>query len=350
MKTPRTALLASALVLFCSGLLVTSGWSVFQPATAITGVTRLAGEFLESLEPKQHEQAVLSYDSELRVNWHFIPMETRKGLKLRDMTEPQRDRAYKLLQTCLSEAGYTKARGIMNLEKLLYSLEAVGQRERRDDLKYYFTFFGDPRQEERWGISIEGHHLSLNFVFEGDRMVASTPQFFAANPAVIKTQNSLGFEQGKQILRDEQELAFQLVQSLTAEQQRGAIIDAKAPKEIRNAGAVHPPQEPASGIPAAQLLPEQQKMLRQLIDAYAGAIPPKVAALRLKQIEEDGFKNVHFAWAGATQPGIGHYYRIQGESFLIEFVNTQPDAAGNPANHIHCVWRDMHGDFALSAE
>ena len=167
MKTPRTALLASALVLFCSGLLVTSGWSVFQPATAITGVTRLAGEFLESLEPKQHEQAVLSYDSELRVNWHFIPMETRKGLKLRDMTEPQRDRAYKLLQTCLSEAGYTKARGIMNLEKLLYSLEAVGQRERRDDLKYYFTFFGDPRQEERWGISIEGHHLSLTSCLKG---------------------------------------------------------------------------------------------------------------------------------------------------------------------------------------
>ena len=24
--------------------------------------------------------------------------------------------------------------------------------------------------------------------------------------------------------------------------------------------------------------------------------------------------------------------------------------AGNPANHIHCVWRDMHGDFAIPAE
>ncbi|MEO1972064.1 MAG: DUF3500 domain-containing protein, partial [Pirellulaceae bacterium] len=47
------------------------------------------------------------------------------------------------------------------------------------------------------------------------------------------------------------------------------------------------------------------------------------------------------------KPGIGHYYRIQGPTFLIEFVNTQPDAAGNPANHIHCVWRDMKGDFAI---
>ena len=49
------------------------------------------------------------------------------------------------------------------------------------------------------------------------------------------------------------------------------------------------------------------------------------------------------------RPGIGHYYRIQGPTFLIEFVNTQPDAEGNPASHIHCVWRDPRGDFALSA-
>ena len=42
-----------------------------------------------------------------------------------------------------------------------------------------------------------------------------------------------------------------------------------------------------------------------------------------------------------------HYYRIQGPTFLIEFVNTQPDPAGNPANHIHCVWRDMQGDLGI---
>jgi hypothetical protein len=38
---------------------------------------------------------------------------------------------------------------------------------------------------------------------------------------------------------------------------------------------------------------------------------------------------------------------VQGPTFLIEFVNTQPDAAGNLANHIHTLWRDMRGDFAL---
>ena len=29
--------------------------------------------------------------------------------------------------------------------------------------------------------------------------------------------------------------------------------------------------------------------------------------------------------------------RVEGTTFSIEFVNVQPDAEGNPANHIHCV-------------
>ncbi len=72
----------------------------------------------------------------------------------------------------------------------------------------------------------------------------------------------------------------------------------------------------------------------------------EVAGERLAAIRDAGWDKVSFCWAGATEQGIGHYYRVQGPTFLIELVNTQPDAAGNPANHIHCVWRDMKGDFA----
>jgi hypothetical protein len=90
-------------------------------------------------------------------------------------------------------------------------------------------------------------------------------------------------------------------------------------------------------------------MLRKLIAVYAHNLPADVAAQRLQAIEQAGFKKVHFAWAGADKPGIGHYYRIQGPTFLIELVNVQPDSAGNPASHIHSVWRDPRGDFALPA-
>ena len=39
-------------------------------------------------------------------------------------------------------------------------------------------------------------------------------------------------------------------------------------------------------------------------------------------------------------PGDSHYYRIQGQGFLIEYDNTQ-----NDANPIHLVWGDLEGGF-----
>jgi Protein of unknown function (DUF3500) len=43
---------------------------------------------------------------------------------------------------------------------------------------------------------------------------------------------------------------------------------------------------------------------------------------------------------GGLERGEGHYYRVQGSTFLIEYDNTQ-----NNANHIHCVWRNFKGDW-----
>ena len=72
-------------------------------------------------------------------------------------------------------------------------------------------------------------------------------------------------------------------------------------------------------------------------------VPPlryraEIAEADLKQIHEAG--DIFFAWAGGTEPGQGHYYRIQGPTFLIEYDNIQ-----DKANHIHSVWRDLKNDF-----
>jgi len=250
------------------------------------------------------------------------------------------------LKTTLSAAGYKKATQIMALEGLLAELEMGRGRNIRDPQRYYFTIFGQPGDKGRWGLSVEGHHLSLNFVFEANKVVSSTPAFFAANPGIVKNKNEK-FPVGTRVLRDEEQLGFDLVQSLNEKQLSVAMIADKAPREIRAAGEPQPPVEKATGIAAKELNKKQRKILNKLIRAYAGAMRSDVAGERMKRIDEAGTGAVHFSWAGALQPGTGHYYRIQGSTFLIEFVNTQPDAAGNPANHIHCVWRDMAGDFAL---
>ncbi len=309
-------------------------------------VTPSAKAFIKTLDAEQKKVALLPYGSAQRTDWHFIPKDKRKGLQVKHMSKPQRAAAHKLLRSTLSAAGYDKATNIMKLEGLLNELEGGKGRNIRDPERYYFTVFGEPGEKARWGLSIEGHHLSLNFVLEGGEVISSTPAFFAANPGIVKNKNET-VAVGTRVLRDEEQLAFDLVQSLNKQQLSAALIADKAPSEIRAAGEAQPPVSKAVGIASGDLNKQQTKTLVKLIKAYASAMRGEVYEARMKAIDDAGIGAVHFAWAGATEPGVGHYYRVQGPTFLIEFVNTQPDAAGNPANHIHCVWRDTAGDFAL---
>ncbi len=312
----------------------------------LDSLEQAAVRFLDSLDAHQRQVAVLPYDSPQRVDWHFIPRTERKGLQIRDMTPAQRQAALALLRNCLSEIGYSKAVKIMELEKVLHELEKTRQGgPLRDPERYYFTVFGHPGHG-RWGLSIEGHHLSLNFVMDNGRVISSTPSVFAANPAQMKSAVA-GVPQGLRVLAAEEQLAFELLSSLSEEQRGKAVISREPLREIRAAGQPQPPRTPPEGIAGGELTAAQRDVLKKLVQTYAANFPDQVSANRLEAIERAGWEKVHFAWAGALQPGVGHYYRIQGPTFLIEFVNTQPDAAGNPANHIHSVWRDMRGDFAI---
>ncbi len=326
---------------------LTLGGAVLGPARTQVSVVDAAKGFLATLDAKGRQTALLPFDTPQRLNWHFIPKTHRKGLQLRHMTQRQRQAAHRLLAACLSQVGYNKAVTIMSLEEVLAHLEGPGSRFRRDPLRYYFTLFGSPGTRGRWGLSIEGHHLSLNFVLEGNRIVAHTPAFFGANPGEVKGDYGVGPRRGTRVLKDEEVLAFRLLHSLSPSQRRRAVIAAKAPRDIRAGGEPQPPQTPPAGLPAADMTPQQREVLQQLIAVYARNMPDQVAQARLAEIEKAGLDRVHFAWAGADRPGVGHYYRIQGPTFLIELCNTQPDAAGNPANHIHSVWRDLRGDFGL---
>jgi hypothetical protein len=329
-------------------LLVSVQGAFIQSTKTAESMTAAATKYLASLSEEQRAQSVMEYDHPERSDWHFIPKAHRKGLQVRDMDDSQRQRAHDLLRSSLSQIGYDKATKIMELENLLKELETgrTGS-PLRDPYRYYFTVFGEPDSTGRWGLSVEGHHLSLNFVVEGDRVISSTPTVFAANPAIVKSASSTNIKEGLRLLADEEQLAFQLLASLTDEQKQKAIIAAEPLGEVRAAGEKEPPQDAPAGLAAEAMTREQTNLLRQLVEAYAQNLPEEVAKARMEEIRQAGPGHVHFAWAGAEQPGSGHYYRIQGPTFLIEFVNTQPDAAGNPANHIHCLWRDIRGDFAI---
>ncbi|MCR9293445.1 MAG: DUF3500 domain-containing protein [bacterium] len=349
----RLALAVTCLLLTCAAYksaaaqeAATAEKKPAQKAEAIQ-VLPNARAFLGTLSAEEKSKAVLDFEAASRVQWHFIPMETRKGLPMMEMSSEQKEAARKLLRSVVSKTGYEKATTIMALESVLRKLEGPGSEARRNPEKYYFTIFGSPKQKSRWGLSIEGHHLSLNFVFEGGKIIDSTPQFFAANPAQLKDDYGPEFPKGLRVLRAEEQLAFNLVKSLDAEQMAKAKLPGETPEEIRAAGEAQPPTEVLPGLAAADMNDEQQAMLKKLLQAYTVKMKPLVAKGRWTLIEENGFEKLTFSWSGATRPGVGHYYVVQGPTFLVEFINVQPDAAGNPANHIHCVWRDMQGDFDL---
>ena len=88
------------------------------------------------------------------------------------------------------------------------------------------------------------------------------------------------------------------------------------------------------------MTPAQRDMLMKLIDAYAAKMADDIAADGWRRSSKAGVDKIAFAWAGETERGKKHYYRVQGPTFLIEYDNTQ-----NDGNHIHSVWRDFNGDF-----
>ena len=233
-----------------------------KAASEAVQITRAAKSFVGSLSDEQKQTTMYPLDSPQLVGWHFIPKDERKGLELNAMNDAQRSAADELLASVLSKAGYNKATKIMDLESLLKELQSKrgGGGPIRDPLRYYVTIFGEPADAGRWALSIEGHHLSLNFVIEGENVVSSTPQFFATNPAIVKSENNSGVALGTRLLRFEETIAFELVNSMSKQQLESAVIAEQAPREIRAAGSAQPPQDEGVGIRWRDLSMEQRKV------------------------------------------------------------------------------------------
>ncbi len=317
--------------LFALALLITP-WCV-----GAQDVVTEATKFINALDEGQKAKAVYNFESTERFNWYFVPR-SRNGLPFAEMNASQRSAATALLKASLSEQGYAKATGIFALEAILRDLEGRNaDDEYRDPGKYYFTIFGSPSTGKAWGWRIEGHHLSLNFSSVSGQIDSSTPSFFGANPAKVPR----GPEFGRQVLQQETDLGFMLINSLSDVQQKKAIFASTALREIvtgndRQARLLEP-----MGIRYTELTENQQKTLMRLLDVYVKNYQLGFSRKLMDKIGKAGIENLSFAWAGSLQPGAGHYYRIQGPMLLIEYDNTQ-----NNANHVHTVVRDLTNDFA----
>jgi hypothetical protein len=334
-------------------LSASAAWSFFKLSVSGETMADAATRFLASFPEGERAKVALGLEDSKRTDWHFIPKPdgAREGVKVRDMNAEQRRAAHALLKAGLSEIGYGKATQIMELEGLLHELEkARGGKQIRDTERYFFTVYGKPSNDGKWAFSVEGHHLSLNFLIDKGNVVSSTPAAFCANPAIVKNDNVPSIKKGTRVLAKEETLAIDLYNSLTADQKKEAVFAEKPPGEVHGAGEIQPATNTPKGIVISKLSGQQRGILQSLIDVYASNFPPDIAKARQEAVQADGPDKITFAWAGSPKKGKGRYYCIQGPSFQIEFVNVQADSAGNPANHIHSVWRDMRGDFGIPAK
>lgn len=293
-------------------------------ATAVAAAT---ADFLDRLPPKLVASAFLPFDTEARRQWAYWPA-PRPGVALAGLDRGALKAAHRLLGTLLPLAAFARAVTIMSLDEVLDRIEGY-RSDRRHGLDYWIAVFGRPG-DQPWGVRFEGHHVSVHATIVGGD-VRLTPLFLGANPAVVE-------DGGRAVvapLGPEERLGFELLHALSTEQRSAAVISDRAPDDIasRNLPRLERAAGPPPGLPLAALT-----------GTSAGAAADQLLAVYLDRIPDGALRpdphGAAFAWAGADEPGFGHYYRVAGPRLLIELDNTQ-----DGANHVHTVVRDPGADF-----
>jgi len=170
--------------------------------------------------------------------------------------------------------------------------------------------------------------------------ISVTPFFLGSHPATVPS----GPHKGLRPLGPQEDLARQLMASLSEADRRAAIIADRAFGDI----VAGPGRESELGQPRGLLLSAidgaARNLVEALIDRFVGTLAPDLMAAQKRRVMEQELGRFRFAWAGPLTLGQGHYFRVHGPATLIEHDNTQ-----NNANHIHSVWRDLSVDFGNDA-
>jgi hypothetical protein len=316
------------------------------------------------------------FDGPQKTRWSNLPSGAfqREGLRLGDLTEPQRAAVMNLMSVALSRDGYRKVNDIMGGDEALRQTGGgrgprggapppgrdggargpnagaqdpqtpppgrAGGRGRGGpgggganfgrDL-YYLAFVGTPSVSMPWMLQFGGHHLAINLTLAGSE-ASMTPSLPATQPA------SYSFE-GRTIrpLGAENDKAFALINALDAAQRGQAVLSYRVADLVLGPGQDGRTIQP-EGIRASALTPTQQTMLWDLVREWTGIVTDAFAEPRLTEVRAD-LRDTWFAWSGPTTNGSAAYFRIQGPRLVIEY------APQNDVDHIHTIYRDPTNDY-----
>jgi hypothetical protein len=363
-KTILVAAFAVVAAWFCVSSLAQRGPATDTRAAAIAVASQ---KFLGMLDESQRSKAVFDFkDAEQRKRWSNLPVGSvpRAGLRMGDLTTPQRDAAMAVLKAALSPQGYDKVTQIVEADEALRTgagkagagkagyEKAKAEQAKGDKAKggkgggkgggasfgrdnYFISFLGQPSASEPFMIQFGGHHLGLNITFAGEHGTLA-PSHTGTQPARFelegKTVRPLGHEVDK---------AFALYSSLDEAQRKQATLGFEMRDLALGPGRDGQMIEP-EGVKGADLTEKQREMLIDLASEWTGIMHEAAAAAKLEEVKKN-ITETWFAWSGPPDKGGAAYFRIHGPTAFIEFAPQR--LGGDPTNHIHTIYRDPTNEY-----
>jgi hypothetical protein len=336
----KKIILASTLALFCRGF----GFDNFARGNPTAEIAAAAKKFLATLDDSQRARVVYDFkDDAQRKRWSNLPTRfvKRGGLRMGDLTKPQRDAAMAAVASALSAQGYEKVTQIVEADEVLKDDDHGGPRPGgpggqpmfgRDE--YYISFLGQPSATEPWMIQFGGHHLGINITFVGERATLA-PSHTGAQPAIYeiegKTVRPLGRETDKSLA---------LLNSLDKAQRQQAILGFEMHDLVLGPGRDGQTIEP-EGIKGSALTEKQREMLLDLASEWTGIMNDDVARIKMDDMKKH-ISETWFAWSGPAEKAKA-YFRIQGPTVFIEYAPQR--LGGDVTKHIHTIYRDPENDY-----
>lgn len=327
-----------------------------------TEVVAKANAFLDTLSEEQRSSVVKdAATTEAASSWSNLPaaLSPRQGVYLGELSSSQQKAALALLSTALSEQGAEEAELVRQADDYLGAQQANGTGggptggmpgaagdsssgssggdEEYDGGNYFFTFYGEPSETDKWLLQYTGHHLTYNITYEGDQ-VSFGPQFAGVEPISFE-------ESGETIapLSDEASGFKDALDALTDEQKAAATLDASYDDLLLGAGKDSPFPTETEGVTVSELSEEAQEAITATIRAYVMDLGGEAAEAKV-QSYIDAYDETKFAFTGGEDTEAkGFYARIDGPVVWIE-ISTQNGIVLS-GTHYHSIYREQGADY-----
>jgi hypothetical protein len=321
-------------------------YAIRSTGVSTAPVRKAAEAFLAALTPEQRAKTTFAIDDPEWRKWMNQHFYVRQGVGFNEMTDGQREAAFGLLRASLSAKGLKLSRDIMRLNQTLGELNNDNFVE-YGEWRYWITVMGTPSDKEPWGWQLDGHHLIINYFVLGDQVVM-TPTFLGSEPVVARS----GKYNGTVVLQDEQNKGLALINALTEDQRKKAVLQTSKGGS-NNVGEAYKDNVVLdyAGIKASELTAKQKDQLLDLINEYVRNTADGHAKMKMDEVRRH-LDNTHFAWIGESKPDSVFYYRIHSPVILIEFDHQQSiglrrmvaDPRLPNREHIHTVIRTPNGN------